>query len=252
MSEREFEGRTALVTGGAKGIGRACCLNLAASGANVAVNYLTSESAAVETVSKAQSLGANAIAIRADVSKQDQVAAMVDETTQKLGPVDLLVNNAGIFEFGVHDEVTLESWQRTLDCNLTSAFLVTWTVKPGMIERGFGRIVNVASIAALRARPMSIAYTVSKAGMVALTKSLAEALAPNNIRINAVAPGLIETGILDGVNEAVLQKLIDDTPIRRIGQPEEVAEMVAFLLSERSSFTTGQTLVSSGGRVLLP
>ncbi len=252
MSKREFEGRTALVTGGAKGIGRACCQILAARGANVAVNYLTSEAAADETVAALNAMGVKSIAIQADVSKEDQVNSMTDTIAEQLGPVDLLVNNAGIFDYGPHEEITLESWQRTMDCNLTSSFLVTWAVKPGMIERGFGRIVNIASIAALRARPMSIAYAVSKAGMVAFTKSLAEALAPHNIRVNAVAPGLIETEILDGVDKSALQKLINATPIPRIGQPDEIAETVAFLLSERSSFTTGQTLVASGGRVLLP
>jgi NAD(P)-dependent dehydrogenase (short-subunit alcohol dehydrogenase family) len=252
MTERDLEGRTALVTGGAKGIGRACCRRIAEAGAKVAVNYLTSEAAAVETARMIEQAGSAALAIRADVSAADEVRAMVEEVTESLGPIDLLVNNAGVFDYVTHEETTLDLWQRTLDRNLTSAYLVTWAVKEGMIERGFGRIVNITSIAGLRARPNSIAYAVSKAGMIALTKSLAEAVARHNVRVNAVAPGLIETTILDGVAPEDLDTIIRASPIPRIGQPEEIAEAVLFLLSERSSFTTGQTLVASGGRVLLP
>ncbi len=252
MTELELQGRTALVTGGAKGIGRACCLRLAQAGAKVAVNYLTSEDAANQTARLIEEVGGTAHVIRADVTSEEDVNRMVQQVTESLGPIDLLVNNAGIFEFLSHEETTPELWQRTLDCNLTSAYLVTWAVKSGMIERGFGRIVNVASIAGLRARPMSIAYSVSKAGMIALTKSLAEAVAGDNVRVNAVAPGLIDTDILDGVEKESLDAIIQKTPIQRFGQPHEIAELVFFLLSERSSFMTGQTLVASGGRVMLP
>jgi 3-oxoacyl-[acyl-carrier protein] reductase len=252
MTTRELEGRTALVTGGAKGIGRACCELLAKADANVAINYLTSEQAAQETAQLVESAGAKALLCRADVAAQEQVAEMVAEVEQQLGPIDLLVNNAGIFDYISHEETTPEQWQRTLDINLTGAYFATWAVKPGMIERSFGRIVNIASIAALRPRPMSIAYAVSKAGMVALTQSLSHAVAEHNIRVNAVAPGLIETEIIDGVAQESLDTLIAATPIPRLGQPREIAELVLFLLSERSSFMTGQTIVASGGRVTLP
>jgi NAD(P)-dependent dehydrogenase (short-subunit alcohol dehydrogenase family) len=129
---------------------------------------------------------------------------------------------------------------------------VTWAVKDSMIARRYGRIVNVSSISALEPRPMSIAYAASKAGMTGLTKSTAAALAAHDIRVNAVAPGLIETEIIDGVDMATLERLIDATPIKRIGTPEEIAAMVFFLLSDESSFTTGQTIVASGGRVMRP
>lgn len=252
MNPREFEGRVALVTGGAKGIGRACCQRLAEAGAHVAVNYLSSEAAARETCRLIEAAGSKALAVRADVSSSEQVQSMVDQVSEALGPVDLLVNNAGIFYHVSHKESTLDLWNRTLDVNLTGPYLVTWAVKPGMIERGFGRMVNVTSIAALRARPQSIAYSVSKAGLIALTKGLAEALAPHNIRVNAVAPGLIDTEILDGVAQETLDRLVQATPIKRVGQPDEIAQLVLFLLSERSGFMTGQTLVADGGRVMLP
>ena len=252
MNPHELEGRTALVTGGAKGIGRAICVKLAEAGANVAVNYLSSEQAAQETAQLVEQAGRRVQLVKADVSSSEHVEQMVADVERTLGPVDLLVNNAGIFDYVSHNETTLEIWQKTFDVNCTGAYLVTWAVKNGMIERGYGRIVNISSIAALRPRPMSIAYSVSKAGMIAFTKCFAEAVAPDNIRVNAISPGLIETEIIDGVDQSVLDGLVNATPIRRIGQPEEIGDVVLFLLSERSSFMTGQTLVASGGRVMLP
>jgi 3-oxoacyl-[acyl-carrier protein] reductase len=252
MNDRPLAGRTALVTGGAKGIGRACCLRLAQAGADVAVNYFTSEQHARETAELVRQAGVRSHMVRADVSSADQVAAMVQEVTDKLGPVDLLVNNAGVFHFVSHEQTTLDVWRQTLDVNLTGAYLVTWAVKQSMIERGFGRIVNIASIAGLRARPMSIAYAASKAGIIGLTQSIAEALAAHNIRVNAVAPGLIDTGILAGVSQERIDAIIQSTPLHRIGRGEDVANAMLFLLSEQSSFMTGQTLVVCGGRVMLP
>jgi len=252
MSDLPLSGRTALVTGGAKGIGRACCVRLAQAGANVAIHYLTSEEQAHETAEHVRQAGVKAHLIRADVASPEQVTAMVGEVTDVLGPVDLLVNNAGVFHFLPHEETSLEIWRMTLDVNLTGAYLVTWEVKPSMIERGFGRIVNIASIAGLRPRPMSIAYAASKAGLIGLTKSLAEALAPHNIRVNAIAPGLIDTEILADVSQERIDAIVQTTPLGRIGESADIADAALFLLSEQSSFVTGQTLVVCGGRVMSP
>jgi len=252
MNESSLAGRTALVTGGAKGIGAACCLRLAQAGANIALHYHSSREQALRTADAIRGLGTRAEVFAADVTDGDQVNQMVAEVADRLGPVDILVNNAGIFQLVSHTETTAELWQRTLDVNLNGTFNVTWAVKQSMIDRRFGRIVNIASIAGLRARPMAIAYAASKAAVIAFTKSLSEALAPFNIRVNAVAPGLIETEILDGVDQSQLNSLIAATPMQRIGQPGEIAEVVHFLLSDQSSFMTGQTVVASGGRVLLP
>jgi len=252
MKQLEFAGKTAIVTGGSKGIGRVCCEQLAAAGAAVVVNYSSSEESAFEVVHNIESAGGRALAIPADISCADEVQAMVNTAEQALGPIDLLVNNAGIFDYVPHDQTTPQIWKRTLDVNLTGTYNVTWAVKQGMIERGYGNIVNMASISALRPRPLSIAYAVSKAGMVSLTQSLSVALAKNGIRVNAIAPGLIETDIISDVHPSDLEKIINQTPMERIGQPQEIAELVLFLLSDRSSFMTGQTLVASGGRVMLP
>lgn len=251
MNDRPLTGRIALVTGGAKGIGRACCARLAQAGADVAINYLTSEQQARDTAELVRQAGVRAHLVRADVRSPDEVAAMVREVTDALGPIDLLVNNAGVFHFVSHEQTTLDVWRQTLDVNLTGAYLVTWAVKQSMIERGFGRIVNIASIAGLRARPMSIAYAASKAGLIGLTKSVAEALAPHNIRVNAIAPGLIDTEILSGVSQDRIDAIVDSTPLGRIGHGDDIADAALFLLTDQSSFMTGQTLVVCGGRVML-
>jgi 3-oxoacyl-[acyl-carrier protein] reductase len=177
---------------------------------------------------------------------------MVRQVTEQLGPVDLLVNNAAVFYLLAPGEADPETWQRTLDVNLTGAYNVTWAVKDSMIARRFGRIVNLSSISALRPRPRSIAYAVSKAGLIALTRCCAEAWAPHNIRVNAVSPGLIETEMVAVAEPELIDKLVAETPMGRIGQPADVASVVAFLLSDESSFMTGQTLVVCGGRVMVP
>src|SRR5262249_3161292 len=214
--------------------------------------YCSNEAAAIETARLVEAAGGSALSVRGDVSHAEDVRRMIGEVTSQLGPVDLLVNNAGVFDYLPHTETTPEIWRRTLEVNLTGAYNVTWAIKDSMIARGYGRIVNMASISALDPRPMSIAYAASKAGLVGFTKSVAAALAPHNVRVNAVAPGLIETEILDGVAQATLDGLIEATPMRRIGTPEEVAALVVFLLSDESGFTTGQTIVADGGRVMRP
>ena len=165
----DLSGRTALVTGGSRGIGKACCLLLAQAGARVAVNYATNQAKAKETVNALQKISANntdIISFQADVSDRTCIDRLVDGVTDQLGPIDILINNAGIFDYVSHNDTTADLWDRTLATNLTSAFLLTWAVKESMIARNYGRIVNVASIAALRARPMSIAYAASKSGMI--------------------------------------------------------------------------------------
>ncbi|MCA9230565.1 MAG: SDR family oxidoreductase [Planctomycetales bacterium] len=252
MSEPDFENRTVLVTGGSRGIGRACCERLARAGANVAINYHSRGEDALATARLVEIHGGKAIVTQADVTDPQAVAAMVAEVNDQLGPIDMLVNNAGIFEYVTHEKMTLDHWKRTIDANLTSLYIVTWAVKKQMIERQFGRIVNMSSISALRPRPYGIAYAASKAGIVAFTQSTADALIPHNIRINAVAPGLIDTEIIKDVDQPTIDRIIEQTPMKRIGQAEEIADVVHFLLSEASSFMMGQTLVASGGRVMLP
>lgn len=251
MTERDFEGRTALVTGGSRGIGRAVCVRLAEAGAAVAVNYAADEKAARETLAAVESAGGRGVAVQGDVSDADRVAAMAAEAESALGPIDLLVANAGIAKAGAHDDIDLADWRRMMAVNVDGVLHCVLAVKDGMIERGFGRIVCVASIAGLFARPHMIAYAVSKAAVIALVRNLAPGLAPA-VRINAVAPGLTDTDMIGGMDKPALDALVAGTPLGRLGTPREIAELAAFLLSERSAFTTGQTVVADGGRVMLP
>jgi 3-oxoacyl-[acyl-carrier protein] reductase len=251
MSDNELKGKTALVTGGSRGIGRATCLALAREGARVAVNYVSNAKAARETVADIERLGAEATMVEADVSDPDSVAAMVAAVENGFGPVDLLVTSAGIASMEHHSEMTFENWRRMLSVNLDGTYLPVMAVKDGMLDRGYGRIVCIASIAGLRARGRMITYSTSKAGVIAFSRSCAEAFGPT-IRVNCVAPGLIETEMGSSAGAETIQRMADEAFLKRIGQPEEIAETVLFLLSERSSFTTGQTYVADGGRVTLP
>jgi 3-oxoacyl-[acyl-carrier protein] reductase len=252
MAGKELEGRIALVTGGARGIGRATCVRLAQAGASVAINYARNEAAAAEAERLVKAEGAESLTVRADVSDPAAVAAMVGKVEKTLGPIDLLVTSAGIAPGEGRGEVSFEEWRRTMSVNLDGTFLPIMAVKDGMIARGFGRIVCLASIAGLRPRAAMLAYGTSKAGVIALARNCSEAFAPA-IRVNSIAPGLIDTDMpAASLDPATRQRMIDATPLRRIGQAEEMAELALFLLSERSSYTTGQCYVADGGRATLP
>jgi 3-oxoacyl-[acyl-carrier protein] reductase len=247
--EEGLTGRVALVTGGSRGIGRAVVRRLAEAGADVAINYTNDKAAAEAAAAIVEAAGQRALVVQADVCQPDQVQAMAVEVAEKLGAVELLVCNAGISVR--EDEMSFEGWQKTMAVNVDGTVLPILALKDAMIAQGYGRIVCIASIAGLRPRPMSVAYATSKATVIALVRNWSGVLAPQ-IRINAVAPGLIETDMIVGMDQARRDTMIATTPLERIGQPEEIAEMVAFLLSDRSSYSTGQTFVSGGGRVTVP
>jgi 3-oxoacyl-[acyl-carrier protein] reductase len=251
MADGEFSGRTALITGGSRGIGRAISVRLAREGANVAVNYVADEAAAQRTRALVEAEGARCATVKADVSDPDQVGAMVAEAERALAPIDLLVTAAGVVDLRTGGKLDFAVWRRLMAVNLDGTFLAVAAVKDGMIARGWGRIVCIASIAGLAPRPFQIAYATSKAAVIALVRNCAPAFAPN-LRINAVAPGLIDTEMTAGMDAGARRSMVAATPLGREGRPEEIAEMALFLLSDRSSFTTGQTLVASGGRVILP
>ena len=252
MATKELEGRTALVTGGSRGIGRAICVRLAEEGARVAINFAGNEAAALETQRLVEAAGGDGQTVQADVSDPDDVVRMVGETERGLGPIDLLVTSAGIAPTETRGEIDFETWRQIMAVNLDGTFLPIMAVKDGMIARGFGRIVCFASIAGLRPRPAMLGYSTSKAAVIGFARSCSEAFAPA-IRINTIAPGLIDTDMpAASLTPEVRQRMIDATPLRRIGRPEEMAELALFLLSERASYTTGQVYVADGGRVTLP
>lgn len=250
--EREFSGRVALVTGGSRGIGRATALRLAEDGADVAISYVTREAEARETVAEIEARGRRGFCLTCDVSQPEQVERLVRETEAALGPVDLLAHCGAISNLADHSELTFAQWKETIDVNLHGAFLVTFAVKDGMIARGYGRIVMVSSVAALVPRKMQIHYASAKAGVIAMIRCCAEAFAPHGVRMNGVAPGLIETEMMHVLSAETIAGVVKATPMGRVGEPQEIASVIRFLLSDESSFMTGQTLVPSGGRIMVP
>ncbi len=248
MTERLFEGRTAVVTGGSRGIGKAISCMLAAEGARVAINYERNETAARETLKLIEQAGGQGLIVQANIASPPDVDRLIATAREQLGPIELLVNNAGIAETVPHGQITFASWKRMLDVNLDGTFLPTWAVKDEMIARRFGRIVNVSSLAGLVKKKEMIHYATAKAAVIAFTRHCAEAFAPHNVRVNCVAPGLTETELSKTANPGLIDQLIAITPLGRIAQPEEMANVVRFLLSDASSFITGQTIAACGGR----
>jgi 3-oxoacyl-[acyl-carrier protein] reductase len=239
--------QVALVTGASRGIGRATALELAQAGYAVCVNYYQNGALAQALVEQLRGQGREAVAMGADVADRAAVAAMVRETERTLGPVSLLVNNAGISHQGLFQDVDDALWDRIFAVNITGARNVIRAVLPGMLSEKRGCIVNVSSMWGLRGASCEVAYACAKAGVVGLTRSLALELAPSHIRVNAVAPGCIETDMVRALDAETVRQLIDETPLGRLGQPEDVAHAVAFLASEKAGFITGQILTVDGG-----
>jgi 3-oxoacyl-[acyl-carrier protein] reductase len=248
-----LKGKIVLVTGGATGIGRATVLALAREGAAVAINYARSEAEARDTARLAEQAGTRALAVRADVTREVEVREMVEHVARELGGLDGLVNNAGWTQRVPHrqlEELTDEIWERVLATNLRGPFYCVRAAVPHMERRGGGAIVNITSVASATGTGSSMAYAASKAGLDTLTRSLARALAPARIRVNAVAPGLLGTGFGGGIiTPDVLELTGRATPIGRPVRPEEVADAVLFLLANPAM--TGCTTIVDGGLTAL-
>jgi 3-oxoacyl-(acyl-carrier-protein) reductase len=243
----ELAGKVALVTGGARGIGRATALRLAEGGADVAVNYQNSRSGAEEVSGQIRARGRRAVAIQANVADETEVRRMLEQVGSELGKVQVLVNNAGITRDKSFLKMTRLMWDEVLGVNLNGPFLATQAVLPDMVAAGWGRIVNVSSVVGLTGNFGQANYAVTKGGIIAFTMTLAREVARKGVTVNAVAPGYIATDMTKDVPEVVIDQVCAMTPIGRLGTAEEVAEAIAFLAGPRSSYITGQVLSVNGG-----
>jgi 3-oxoacyl-[acyl-carrier protein] reductase len=240
-------GKTALVTGASRGIGRAIALRLAEAGANVVVNYAGSEAAAAETVAKVKELGRDAIMIKANVASADEVNEMFKEALDRFGSVDILVNNAGITRDNLLMRMKEEEWDEVINTNLKGVFNCIKAATRPMMKQRSGRIINITSVVGVLGNPGQANYVAAKAGVIGLTKTTARELASRNITVNAVAPGFIDTDMTVGLPEDVKSAMLGQIPLGRLGQPDEIAKVVLFLASDAASYMTGQTLHVDGG-----
>ena len=241
---------TVLITGAATGIGRAAALLFAANGYNVAVHYNQSEREAQELCGQIAERGGRAIALQADVADAAQVNAMTQRVTEVFGHIDVLVNNAGIAQTKLFTDLTADDWDAMFSVNVKGVFHCCQAVLPGMISRKVGCIVNVSSIWGMVGASCEVHYSAAKAAVIGLTKALAKELGPSGIRVNCVAPGVIETRMIDGLDDNTKEALKEETPLGRLGTAEDVAQAIRFLASENAGFITGQVLSPNGGFVI--
>lgn len=242
-----LKGKIALVTGGGRGMGRAISLALAQEGAKVCVNYFHSKDAAEEVVKRIKENGGEAISYRADVSKLEEVNGMVEEVNKRFGRIDILINNAGLNIDKYLMIMNEEEWDKVIDVNLKGAFNCSKAVSRIMIGQRSGNIVNISSVSAISGTAGQTNYSAAKGGMISFTKSLARELAPFGIRVNALAPGLIETEMVKKMPKEMLDQVLEMTPLKRVGTPEEVARVVTFLVSDEAGYITGQVIRIDGG-----
>jgi 3-oxoacyl-[acyl-carrier protein] reductase len=245
-----LEGKSAIVTGASRGIGREIALELARQGANVVVNFAGNEAMANDVVDEIKALGRDAFPVKCNVSNSEEVSEMVKETIDRFGTIDILVNNAGITKDNLLMRMKEEEWDDVININLKGVFLCTKAVTRQMMKQRNGRIINVASIVGVSGNPGQANYVAAKAGVIGLTKTTAKELATRNITVNAIAPGFISTDMTDKLTEEVKTEMLKQIPLARFGEPKDIAKVAAFLASSDSSYMTGQTLHVDGGMVM--
>lgn len=241
---------TVVVTGAASGIGKACALTFAQAGYNVVVNYGHSAQAALEVADQCKSYGVESMAIQADVSKKEQVDAMIDLTLKTFGSIDVLINNSGITKDNLLLRMSSEDFADVLDVNLLGTFNCIKAVVKPMMKARKGKIINMSSVIGVTGNIGQANYAASKGGVIALTKSVARELASRNVTCNAIAPGFIQTKMTDVLSDEVKSGILAQVPMARLGQPEDVAKVALFLASESASYITGQVIHVDGGMVM--
>lgn len=242
--------KTVLITGSSRGIGRATAVTFAQNGYSVAVNYNKSSETAEKLCSELEQLGVKAKTFQCDVADKSAVNEMVKQIEADLGQITVLVNNAGIAEQALFSDITDEMWDRMFDVNVKGAYNCTQAVLPHMIHNKYGRIINVSSMWGISGASCEVHYSASKAALIGFTKALAKEVGLSGITVNCVAPGVIATEMNGHLSEDIIEELKNETPLNRIGTPEDVAEAIYFLASEKSSFITGQILSVDGGFIV--
>jgi 3-oxoacyl-[acyl-carrier protein] reductase len=243
----ELDGRVALVTGGSRGIGASICRELAGAGASVAVNYARDAAAAAAVCDQITAAGGVAQAVQGDVASADGAASLVAAVESGIGPIEILVNNAGITRDDLIMRLSEEDWRDVIDTNLGGAFFTCRALSRPMLKRRSGSIVNISSIVGVRGNAGQTNYAASKAGLIGLTKALAKELGGRGIRVNAITPGYIATELTDALPDAARDAILANTPLGRLGDPSDVARAVRFLCSDAAAFITGDVLAVDGG-----
>jgi 3-oxoacyl-[acyl-carrier protein] reductase len=250
VNQEDLKGKYALVTGAAKGIGRASALELAKRGVSVVVNYHSSKDAADNTVSEIKSYGVDSFSVRADVGNLDQVNNMIDKTTDLFGQIDILVNNAGIIDDGLLLRMSDTSWERVINTNLNGTFYCSRSVIRSMVRTRWGRIINIGSVVGLRGNVGQTNYTASKAAINGFTFALAKEVATRNITVNTITPGYINTDTVEGLSKKQKETIMTWIPMQKFGDVDDIAAMVGFLASEKAKYVTGQIISVDGGMAI--
>lgn len=242
--------KVALITGGSRGIGKEIALELARNGVNIAISYVSNGEKANEVLEEIKSYGVKAVAIKTNVSVEEDVTQMIKTIEEELGIIDILVNNAGVTKDNLLIRMKEEDWDEVMNVNLKGTFLCTKAVSRAMMKKKYGKIINISSVVGVMGNAGQGNYSASKAGVIGFTKSMAKELASRGIRVNAIAPGFIQTDMTEGLKDEIKETMLKEIPLNYFGNPKDIANLVVFLASESSDYITGQVINVDGGMIM--